>query len=319
MKESNESWWQNLWGVGDTAIIETIDLCFPKYDQLQWNNDISVLFWPIHSEGNLFWMTGDLQGTQGQKRGRDPGEACFQAEDVKKKVIILPPCCFRMHLWIRVSASVVFNCARLGAWFLTRKAKKGGHPNTIVSRKTFLFTRLCLAVTQTNGTVGTVGKSTPSPLDGSPKTIHQPPADPSSLSSIPPTPRSSLHCYFLQWANGLSEARRAVILLQGKLGDKLRLTGTSGLAGAPIIRSMPTDSLFQIDVPLGWRGSVVGVRIIKTLRRYLQAVVVSAIGLENYIPLSFWFVGRKHGWFVRILYLWLGICRFKSELHGAIS
>lgn len=63
----------NLWGAGDTAIIETIDLCFPRYDQLRRNNDISVLFWPIHSEGNLFWVTGGLQGTSGPMRGWDQG------------------------------------------------------------------------------------------------------------------------------------------------------------------------------------------------------------------------------------------------------
>lgn len=68
-----------LWGAGDTAIIETIDLCFPRYDQLRRNNDISVLFWPIHSEGNLFWVTGGLQGTSGPMRGWDQGEGSFQA------------------------------------------------------------------------------------------------------------------------------------------------------------------------------------------------------------------------------------------------
>lgn len=72
--------WKNLWGARDIAIIETIDLCFPRYDQLQWNNDISVLFWPIHSQGNLFCVTGGLQGTTQLMCARDQGEESFELE-----------------------------------------------------------------------------------------------------------------------------------------------------------------------------------------------------------------------------------------------
>lgn len=55
-------------------------LVFPRHDQLQRNNDISVLFWPMHSEGNLFWVTGRLQGTTWLMRARDQGEESFQLE-----------------------------------------------------------------------------------------------------------------------------------------------------------------------------------------------------------------------------------------------
>lgn len=89
-----------------------------------------------------------------------------------------------------------------------------------------------------------------------------------------------LHCYFLQWPNGLSEAATAVILLSGKLGDKMRLTATSGLAGAPIIGSVPADSLPQTD-----HDAVLWA----TLRRLL----VSGTGLEAYRPLTLWLAAWK--------------------------
>lgn len=77
-------------GAGDTAIIETIDLCFPRYDQLQWNNDISVLFWPIHSKGNLFCVTGGLQGTTQLMCARDQREQGSQLEnEIQRKVVAL--------------------------------------------------------------------------------------------------------------------------------------------------------------------------------------------------------------------------------------
>lgn len=84
-KEAKEPSWKNLWGAGDIAIIETIDLCFPRYDQLQWNNDISVLFWPIHSEGNLFCVTGGLQGTTQLMCARDQAEESSQPERQRKE------------------------------------------------------------------------------------------------------------------------------------------------------------------------------------------------------------------------------------------
>lgn len=84
-KEAKEPSWKNLWGAGDIAIIETIDLCFPRYDQLQWNNDISVLFWPIHCEGNLFCVTGGLQGTTQLMCARDQAEERSQLERQRRE------------------------------------------------------------------------------------------------------------------------------------------------------------------------------------------------------------------------------------------
>lgn len=84
-KEMKQITWKNLWGSGDTAIIETIDLCFPRYDQLQRNNDISVLFWPIHTEGNLFCVTGGLQGTPQLMCARDQGQESPQLESQRRE------------------------------------------------------------------------------------------------------------------------------------------------------------------------------------------------------------------------------------------
>lgn len=83
-KQAKEPSWKHLWGSGDIAIIETIDLCFPRYDQLQWNNDISVLFWPIHSEGNLFCVTGGLRGTTQPMCARDQREEEKQRKEAGK-------------------------------------------------------------------------------------------------------------------------------------------------------------------------------------------------------------------------------------------
>lgn len=75
----------------------------------------------------------------------------------------------------------------------------------------------------------------------------------------------------------MSEARRAVILLGGALGDKLGLTGTSGLAGAAIIRSGPTDSLLEMDVLLGMMSRFKASRLDKAHREDTRRPRSSAV------------------------------------------